>query len=513
MNKNFSKILFNCCFVFLFGLTSFLSAQQTPELGHYAFYPDWFNPASVGADKVTAVNLAYRQQWLGIDQAPNVQHVSFETALFDKQRNGLGFFILNENVHISRRTQLVGQYAFHILPEGAHRLSLGLYAGLISQGLDFTDTKISSFDDLTLYDNKQTQSHFDAGAGFYYSFISDFTIVKLNLSTTQLPGMVKFKANDYDLETHFRAGLSWRIMLGSGFHLEPVVSYTDRLRSPAFDEGQASALLRLHLMDEAFWIGGGLRTGNSAYLGAFGFRMGQENNLALSGIYEIPTGQSALAKPSFEVALGVSFGSKKTKKLSEENPCPVDRKAYWEDGRKLNKQINTANELAENCKVKSIPKTKGLQLVYTFDEQLDHYDISRNYKVTNTLQQIDKTLTDLMDECKAPNFKKVESINVSISLQISDSELNFGTFTKYNGEYGVPFEAVYFLNGRKKVSDIEKGIISNEELVLLKANEIKQYFIQNLEVAESFIDLNIYTDNYNLDNEAVSEVLINLSKE
>ena len=65
-------------------------AQSEPMFSQYMLNGLVINPAYAGVHKVTDVTLIYRNQWTGIDGAPETQTLSLHTLLKD-QKSGVGF--------------------------------------------------------------------------------------------------------------------------------------------------------------------------------------------------------------------------------------------------------------------------------------------------------------------------------------------------------------------------------------------------------------------------------------
>lgn len=124
-----------------------LKAQQLPLYSQYLMNGFMINPAMAGYDGYTAVNLTYRQQWIGFDEAPRTYSAAFSSRLFRKShkivssplrrgnmlipstkgRVGLGGYIINDaNANVAR-TGVSFTYAYHIILNN-QQLSFGLSA-------------------------------------------------------------------------------------------------------------------------------------------------------------------------------------------------------------------------------------------------------------------------------------------------------------------------------------------------------------------------------------------------
>ena len=127
----------------LFG-TSF--GQQLPVYNQYMMNMFLINPAIAGADGYTSINVTAREQWLGLQDSPSTQAVSFQTRLLKKSyisrsrsvkkkmtkpsrsgRVGLGSHFFTDRNGMLRRTGLQFTYAYHIQLRKS-QLSFGLTA-------------------------------------------------------------------------------------------------------------------------------------------------------------------------------------------------------------------------------------------------------------------------------------------------------------------------------------------------------------------------------------------------
>ncbi len=134
-------------------------AQQLPIYSQYVLNGFMINPAMAGYDGYTAVNLTYRQQWLGFAEAPKTYSASFQTRLYRKShkivssplnrgnmlvpstkgRVGLGAYVLNDvNANVGR-TGLSFTYAYHIILDN-QQLSFGLSAKVFQYLPDQNDS-------------------------------------------------------------------------------------------------------------------------------------------------------------------------------------------------------------------------------------------------------------------------------------------------------------------------------------------------------------------------------------
>jgi type IX secretion system PorP/SprF family membrane protein len=155
-NKNRNKALaIGLLLMGVLGLTPNTYAQINP-LGQSYFQNQYLaNPAMAGLAKGVQVNLAYRQQWTGMPEAPMGQ--SF-TGQYGAGKLGFGVNLFNDKASILSKTRAMATVAYH-LPLGANgqQLSVGVSGGMMDQSIssdnpeDMSDVSVAKFNDRGMY--------------------------------------------------------------------------------------------------------------------------------------------------------------------------------------------------------------------------------------------------------------------------------------------------------------------------------------------------------------------------
>lgn len=127
--------------LFFFGLEILtLKAQQYFQLTNFAQNLSFFNPGSVGMESAMDASATYRNQWVGVDGAPETMLFSFSSGSRKTEtdslgnskllsKSGWGFNAFRDSWGGISRNQLNIQYAYH-LPVGPETfLSLGASLG------------------------------------------------------------------------------------------------------------------------------------------------------------------------------------------------------------------------------------------------------------------------------------------------------------------------------------------------------------------------------------------------
>lgn len=145
----------------------FTWAQHTPLTSQYLFNGLLINPAYAGSRDALAANLTWRNQWVGIEGAPETQVLSVHAPL-NRRKMGLGLMILNDRIGVSRETGIYFNYAYRIKFRKG-RLSFGLGGGLSILKAEWTEVRTTEQGDAQFAQNTPSalQPNFSAGA-FYY---------------------------------------------------------------------------------------------------------------------------------------------------------------------------------------------------------------------------------------------------------------------------------------------------------------------------------------------------------
>lgn len=141
-------------------------AQQGMQYTQYMYDGSLINPAYVGADDALSIALVHRDQWNGLEGAPQSQTFSIHS-LFKKPQLGTGLFIHRESIGVHQNIQLATNLAYH-LPLGKQRfLSFGIKAGMLNVRSDYQSLQNGN-PDAAVNDDLFSGTDFNAGFGFYY---------------------------------------------------------------------------------------------------------------------------------------------------------------------------------------------------------------------------------------------------------------------------------------------------------------------------------------------------------
>ncbi len=111
-------------------------AQNYPVYNSFYVNPFLYNPAEAATD-FSYVYLTHRQQWMGVEGAPQLSSVSFNT-LLNETRSGIGGKVSSYKRGILNTTDITLSYAYGIPLNKTNWVFFGLSGGVISNGIDFT---------------------------------------------------------------------------------------------------------------------------------------------------------------------------------------------------------------------------------------------------------------------------------------------------------------------------------------------------------------------------------------
>ncbi len=169
MRKN-KWILCGCLsFVLLMG-QNLLFGQQQSQFTQFMYSKLLFNPAYAGSRGMMCFTGVYRNQWIGLEGAPQTQRISMNTPV-GGERIGLGLEIYHHSIGISKEWTITGSYAYRVTL-GKGDLSVGLNSSIRYMGIDYSDKRLSATQgmvpDNSSPQGEQSKTVPNFGVGLYY---------------------------------------------------------------------------------------------------------------------------------------------------------------------------------------------------------------------------------------------------------------------------------------------------------------------------------------------------------
>ncbi len=156
------KNIFTLISLLLFSaLTAY--GQQEDQFTQFMHYKLGYNPAYAGSTGGARITAMARNQWLGLDGAPQAQLITFNMAALDSKKLGVGASVIRQSIGATERFTLEGDYAYRF-PLGNGYLGFGLSASVRMIRVNF--------DELRATQPKETDSAIPVG--FQSRFVPNF---------------------------------------------------------------------------------------------------------------------------------------------------------------------------------------------------------------------------------------------------------------------------------------------------------------------------------------------------
>ena len=128
-NKKKNRMIKICIIIlFLLGLVNSISAQQDPMFTQYMHNPVSINPAYAGSRGTLNAVVLNRQQWVGIDGAPNTMTISINSP-FIGYNVGIGLSLIYDRIDPTKQVGIYSDYAYHLKVTDKIKFAMGLKAG------------------------------------------------------------------------------------------------------------------------------------------------------------------------------------------------------------------------------------------------------------------------------------------------------------------------------------------------------------------------------------------------
>jgi type IX secretion system PorP/SprF family membrane protein len=137
-----------------------------PLSDHYLYNALAINPAFAGCHDALSATISYRNQWVGLKDAPKNQILSVHTPVYN-DRIGLGLLVEKNSIGIFEETSFIANYAYRMeLRDG--KLALGLGFGVTLNNIAWNELVAADPNDIQLM-NAPTSAVLPAfSLGTYY---------------------------------------------------------------------------------------------------------------------------------------------------------------------------------------------------------------------------------------------------------------------------------------------------------------------------------------------------------
>lgn len=154
----------------LLGSTCWLNAQQDEQYTQFMYHKLGYNPAYAGMQETPTFTALIRQQWIGLEGAPQSQLLTFNMPL-TASGIGLGANLSRHTVGVTERLTADVAYCYRFNLGRGGRMGIGLSSSVRSLRVDFDQTVSTQprDGDPSIPAGKQSKLVPNFGAGIYYS--------------------------------------------------------------------------------------------------------------------------------------------------------------------------------------------------------------------------------------------------------------------------------------------------------------------------------------------------------
>jgi len=159
------KFIFVSCIAMLTFINENI-AQQDPMYTQYFFNPLTVNSGYAGTRDALNATLLVREQWLGIEGAPQTQTLSLHSPLRNNAL-ALGGTIIRDKVGPTSSMGVFGDFSYRIDVSDNSRLAFGLKAGVNFLSADLAELANTEAGDISFGQNLTAQPLPNFGASLY----------------------------------------------------------------------------------------------------------------------------------------------------------------------------------------------------------------------------------------------------------------------------------------------------------------------------------------------------------
>ncbi|MBW2962379.1 PorP/SprF family type IX secretion system membrane protein [Mesonia aestuariivivens] len=197
--------------LFLF-FCAVVQGQQISQFSQYMYNTMSVNPGYTGTREVLSVVGLYRNQWVGIDGAPQTLNFSAHTPLGGRSLVNLGLDVVSDRIGASNQEYVAGNFSY-ILPldrSEETRLSFGVKAGIENLSVDINQLLIADVNDPLLFNTSEFSPVVGMGA-YLYTDQGYLGISTPNLLQTKRYNDIALSTYTNKAHIYFIGGYVWEL--------------------------------------------------------------------------------------------------------------------------------------------------------------------------------------------------------------------------------------------------------------------------------------------------------------
>jgi type IX secretion system PorP/SprF family membrane protein len=303
-----------------------LTAQQLPLFSAYREQRQLLNPADISNNYLlnemnVSLGASYRTQWVGIEESPRTQALSFE---YISPNNNIitGGHLINDQTGKLGQTGVYGRFAYRL--ELSRRIDqvlvFGLGAGLVQYRARLSEIAFAGPEDVALLNDKVLFPDFSLGAFYHYKdeLYAGISVPQVFGLNTVFRDSTDQRSFDIQRSTHLYGVVGGFVDVAwfgsSTSFIEPSLWLRYVPNSPI----SADVNVRYQISD-FYWLGVGGGVGWGTQLSSMlhfetGFQLGEAVNIyngqwKIGFAYDVPLSEyRSVFGNSFEVILGYAWG-------------------------------------------------------------------------------------------------------------------------------------------------------------------------------------------------------------
>lgn len=257
-------------FILLVILTGVLSipvlGQQRPQYSQYMVNNFLLNPAITGIEDYADIRISSRQQWVGLDGAPETYYISAHTPLNKGAsgnkyhralaHHGVGVTLHTDKTGPLRRTSFTGSYAYHLPITTKINVSAGASAGIIRNSVNGNELVLGNDGDPLANGGDLSNNVLDLNLGLWI-YSRNFSVGIAGAQLLRDAGSFRAEEENratFNLQRHYFATVSYRLEPTETIDIIPSVMLKLATPSPLSVDVNLRALY-----DERFWVGASYR--------------------------------------------------------------------------------------------------------------------------------------------------------------------------------------------------------------------------------------------------------------
>lgn len=281
-------------------------AQQDPMVSQYMFNGLYLNPAYAGSHDYWSSTLTFRNQWVGLEGAPETAIAAVDGPISVKNM-GLGLILLHDKIGVTRQNTAILNYAYQLKLNKNSKLAFGINAGFSQFNARLTDLTV--WDQDQVFDSDITSKVIPRlGVGAYYFGKKHY----VGISIPTLFAYQKDLNFNFDLSRasflrrHYLLTAGYVFDVAKNLKLKPSVLFKYVENTPLEVDFNLSAVYQ-----NKFWLGTSFRTYDAVavileYQTNSFFRVGYSYDITVSKLRKYSNG-------SHEIMIGIDFGKELVK--------------------------------------------------------------------------------------------------------------------------------------------------------------------------------------------------------